>query len=174
MIKISRMSRLLLLLLTSLSAASAMAQHGDHGGPHFGISEEQAGVTVQTSPMNDEVLRNTPAALGLVFDKPVRLVKLALYNSDKDWVDISFRYNPKIASSFSWSIPILKVAPYYSVEWAILDGQGRLVKGNYSFAFGADADAPSVTRRQAMMHDQGQHAEHDSQMRGQMPMPKGG
>lgn len=124
--------------------------------------------------MNDEVLRNAPTALELAFDKSVRLVKLALYNSDQDWVDISFRYNPKIASTFSWSIPTLEVAPYYSVEWAILDGQGRLVKGSYSFAFGADAEAPSVTRRHAMMHDEGQHAGHNGQRQGQMPMPMGG
>ena len=103
----------------------------------------------KTSPADDSVLDEAPNSLDLEFPQAVRLVKLTLRNDQRDWVDISFRYNPAVAKNYLWNLPDLASATYYTVDWAVLGGSEQLVRGRFSFAFGADADAPSLTREAA-------------------------
>ena len=100
----------------------------------------------QTSPPDDTVSESAPASLALQFPHKVHLVKLILRNQSHDWVDISFRYTPRLDSAFEWALPALADADYYTAEWAILDDQDRLIRGNFSFSFGSQARMPSVIR----------------------------
>jgi|TARA_B100000959_G_C14944727_1_gene609354 hypothetical protein len=49
------------------------------------------------------------------------------------------------------SLPVLAAADYYTAEWAVLDGEGKLIKGVFSFSFGDDARPPSDYRDQMQM-----------------------
>lgn len=100
----------------------------------------------QTLPSDDTVSESAPASLALRFPHKVHLVKLILRNQSHDWVDISFRYSPRLDSAFEWKLPDLAEADYYTAEWAILDDQDRLIRGDFSFSFGAGARMPSVIR----------------------------
>lgn len=110
--------------------------------------EDVTGISVETetSPIDDSVLEDAPEQLALEFPYGVRLVKLTLRNELRDWVDISFRYDPTLRESFQWEIPELGVATYYTADWAILAENDRLIRGSFSFSFGPDAEAPSVTK----------------------------
>ena len=112
---------------------------------------DSTGIAAQTktSPADDSVLDEAPKSLDLEFPETVRLVKLTLRNDQRDWVDISFRYNPAVAKNYLWNLPGLASATYYTVDWAVLGGSEQLVRGSFSFAFGPDADVPSLTREAA-------------------------
>lgn len=126
-------------------------------GITFGISAAEAGVTVESTPANDAVLANAPNEFGLGFEQPVRLVKWVLYDETRNWVDINFRYNPRVNDQFSLSLPSLPDTDYYSVEWAILDDTETLIKGSYSFSFGPDAEVPSIVRAREAPMDHSMH-----------------
>ena len=102
--------------------------------------------STKTSPLDDAVSAAAPELLALEFPHEVHLVKLILRNQSHDWVDISFRYSPRLDSAFEWRLPALLEADYYTAEWAILDEQDRLIRGNFSFSFGAEAKIPSVIK----------------------------
>jgi len=87
-----------------------------------------------------------PELLQLEFPYDVRLVKLTLRNELRDWVEIGFRYNPRAQVEFQQNIPPLLAATYYTADWAILAENDRLVRGSFSFSFGPEAEAPSVTK----------------------------
>lgn len=110
--------------------------------------EDVTGLSLETetTPVDDSVLSVAPEQLRLQFPYGVRLVKLTLRNELRDWVDISFRYDPTLREMFLWDIPELNAATYYTADWAILAENDRLVRGSFSFSFGPDAEAPSVTK----------------------------
>ena len=126
-------------------------------GITFGISAVEAGLTVKSTPVDDSVLADAPSEFGLAFEQPVRLVKWVLYDETREWVDINFRYNPRVNAQFSLPLPSLQQTAYYSAEWAILDDAERLIKGTYSFSFGTDAEAPSVVRARDVQMDHSMH-----------------
>lgn len=111
-----------------------------------GLDGTGISLETETTPPNDSVLIEAPDHLALIFPHGVRLVKLTLRNELRDWVDISFRYDPKIQENFAWEIPELTAATYYTADWAILAENDRLVRGSFSFSFGPEAEAPSVTK----------------------------
>lgn len=100
----------------------------------------------KTTPLDDTVAAVAPERLALEFPSAVHLVKLILRNQAHDWVDISFRYSPRLSSGFEWALPALAEAEYYTAEWAILDGEDRLIRGSFSFSFGELARTPSVVQ----------------------------
>ena len=100
----------------------------------------------QTTPLDDSVFDSSPERLALAFPEKVHLVKLILRDQSHDWVDISFRYSPRLASDFEWPLPSLQAADYYTAEWAILDEQDRLTRGSFSFSFGEMARMPSLIK----------------------------
>ncbi len=99
-----------------------------------------------TSPADDAVLALAPEQLGLFFPDSVRLVKLTLRNEKRGWIDINFRYNPSPRRDYVWQLPELPEAAYYTAEWAALSAREQLVRGSFSFAFGPNAQAPSIIR----------------------------
>ena len=109
---------------------------------------DATGISIETEtlPVDDSVLFEAPDELQLEFPYDVRLVKLTLRNELRDWVDIDFRYDPKIQEKFIWNIPELTAATYYTADWAILATNDRLIRGSFSFSFGPDAEAPSVIK----------------------------
>lgn len=130
---------------------AAFAQHAGHGG--YGQSAHSTEILSQTEtlPNDNAVLPRAPEQLQLQFPHQVRLVKLTLRNEKHDWVDISFRYNPLPDSRFTWQLPGLQTASYYTADWAILGDDDELIRGSFSFAFGPDAEPPSVTREAERM-----------------------
>ena len=86
-----------------------------------------------------------------------RLVKWVLYDEDREWVDINFRYDPRVNAQFSLSLPSLQQTEYYSVEWAILDDVEQLIKGVYNFSFGPGAEVASVIRAREGQMDHSMH-----------------
>lgn len=134
----------LFLLGTSLLISSwSVAQHTLHSQ-----AADSTGIVAktETTPSDDAVLDSPPQQLSLLFPDQVRLVKLTLRNEKRDWVDISFRYRPRAASNFIWALPQLQQATYYTADWAVLAANERLVRGSFSFAFGPDAEPPSIIR----------------------------
>lgn len=137
---LSKGIRLLLLALLpgGLLVSGANAQHAMHsmGGGDSELIQE-------TMPGDDAVMATQPDMLMLHFGPMVRLVKLAVRTSESDLLDIGFRYNPRAGHEFTQPLPELQAADYYTVEWAVLDNQESLVKGNFHFSVGPNARPPS-------------------------------
>ncbi|PCH60078.1 MAG: hypothetical protein COC19_06365 [SAR86 cluster bacterium] len=129
----------------NLSAGSTM-QHDNHVMDFTGIA-----ANTTSSPQNDEVLAEAPSQIRLHFPEFVRLVKLTLRDANTEWIDIDFRYQPKLEEQFIKPLPQLNESTYYVVDWAILALNDQLVRGQFSFAFGADADSPSVSKEAEML-----------------------
>jgi len=129
-------------------AGTALGQHAGHNMSNMSATE------LQTMPADDAVLASAPERLMLHFDSDVRLVKLALRDADSDLLDIGFRYRPVTGMEFMQSLPALPDSDYYRVEWATLDADGELSKGNFHFAFGANARPPSywLEQMEQMQH----------------------
>ncbi len=99
----------------------------------------------ETLPSDDEVLLQAPTELNLKFPVQARLVKFTLRTDSRDWVDIQFRYNPQASTQYVMQLPSLVAASYYTADWAVLDSDDTLLRGSFSFAFGENAERPSVT-----------------------------
>ncbi|MGI9249970.1 MAG: copper resistance protein CopC [Pseudohongiellaceae bacterium] len=99
-----------------------------------------------TFPQDDAVLINPPQNITMSFRVDVRLLKLALYTDDGQWIDIGFRYEPeRFTTGFVYPLGDLPMATYYVTRWAVADENGRLLSGEFRFAFGAGAIPPSET-----------------------------
>lgn len=136
------------------STVSAQAPKKSVSDPllQSGLNRTSAEIIAESAPLDDQVLSLPPSLLGLNFPQNVRLVKLVLYNENREWVDINFRYDPRPDSSFSWPIPDLQQTSYYTADWAILAAGDLLVRGSFSFTFGAGAEPPSVHKeREALL-----------------------
>ena len=134
------MSRVLWLapaaLHLALMSGQAEAQH-THGILTPGV----------TFPQDDAVLMSPPRTITMSFRVNVRLLKLALYTAEGEWIDIGFRYEPdRFAPSFVYPVEReLPPSAYYVTRWSVADDGGRLLNGEFRFAFGPDAVAPSET-----------------------------
>lgn len=138
-----------LLLLGCLLTASPVLVLAQATSPAiYALSGDSAAFAqkTQTQPLDDAVLPVAPAVISLRFPQRVRLVKLTLRNEKRDWVDIDFRYNPRLGDSFALNLPTLEVADYYTADWAVLGTNDQLLRGSFSFSFGVDAKPPSILR----------------------------
>lgn len=145
-LKLCSFQKLAIVLLGLGMGHFALGQDAQDDLYHQGEDVTGISAETETSPADDSVLSEAPDQLRLEFPYSVRLVKLTLRNELRDWVDISFRYDPKLQEIFLWDIPELGAATYYTADWAILAENDRLVRGTFSFSFGPDAEAPSVTK----------------------------
>ena len=68
-----------------------------------------------TFPQDDSVLIDPPKMITMSFRVDVRLLKLALYTSDEEWIDIAFKYDPtRKNNNFVLPIPAtLPSSEYY-------------------------------------------------------------
>ncbi len=126
---------ILLSLALTAPAGLAFAQHS-HGVLSPGV----------TFPPDDSVLSDPPRMITMSFRVDVRLLKLALYTSNEEWVNIGFIYDPeRVGQSFVYPIPFeLPPADYYIARWSVTDDQrARLLNGEFKFAFGDGAIPPS-------------------------------
>ena len=100
-----------------------------------------------TFPKDDSVLIDPPKMITMSFRVDVRLLKLALYTADEEWIDIAFKYDPsRRNNNFVLPIPLqLPPSEYYIARWSVTDDIRGLVNGEFRFAFGDDAIPPSET-----------------------------
>ena len=138
-----RSALLVVAMLLPVSASTVSAQ--------LQILPEAARIISESVPLDDEVLATSPQRLDLNFQSRVRLVKLVLYNEKHDWVDLNFRYDPRPGMRFSWPVPLLQPAEFYTAEWAVLSSDEQLWRGSFSFSFGPDAEAPSAVQERLRM-----------------------
>ncbi|MCG8413953.1 MAG: copper resistance protein CopC [Pseudomonadales bacterium] len=130
--------------LVGISSASLWAQ--PTSGHIYRLSANSTEILskTETQPTDDSVLAVAPASLSLNFPARVRLVKLILRDENHQWVDIDFRYSPRPNDAFQWQLPVLPEAAYYTADWAILGYGDQLIRGSFSFAFGPEAQPPSI------------------------------
>lgn len=123
-------------LLGLLASTTSLAQHS-HGILTPGV----------TFPPDDSVLTEPPRMITMSFRVDVRLLKLALYTADNEWISINFQYDPsRLSHSFVLPIPgELPESDYYTARWSVTDGRRGLVNGEFKFAFGSGAIPPSET-----------------------------
>lgn len=123
-------------LLVLLSSATTLAQHS-HGVLTPGV----------TFPPDDSVLTEPPQMITMSFRVDVRLLKLALYTAEDEWINIDFQYDPsRFSHSFVLPIPgELPKSDYYIPRWSVTDDRRGLVNGEFTFAFGSGAIPPSET-----------------------------
>lgn len=100
-----------------------------------------------TFPQDDAVLSDPPHMVTMSFRVDVRLLKLALYTAEDQWIDIGFSYDPnRMSHSFVLPIPFeLPPSEYYVARWSVTDERRRLMNGEFKFAFGDGAIPPSET-----------------------------
>ena len=72
------------------------------------------------------------------FRVDVRLLKLALYSAEGEWINIGFTYDPgRMNNNFVLPIPgDLPPSAYYIAQWSVTDDRRGLVNGEFRFAFG--------------------------------------
>jgi hypothetical protein len=123
-------------LLTLGFLSNSLAQHG-HGVLTPGV----------TFPQDDSVLNEPPKMITMSFRVDVRLLKLALYTAEDNWINIGFQYDPlRMNHNFVLPIPIeLPESEYYIARWSVTDDRRGLVNGEFKFAFGDGAIPPSET-----------------------------
>lgn len=123
-------------LLGLLASTTSVAQHA-HGILTPGV----------TFPPDDSVLTEAPQMITMSFRVDVRLLKLALYTADNEWISINFQYDPsRLSHSFVLPIPEeLPESDYYTARWSVTDDRRGLVNGEFNFAFGSGAIPPSET-----------------------------
>jgi methionine-rich copper-binding protein CopC len=117
-----------------LTPAAAIAQHA-HGVLTPGV----------TFPQDDAVLNDPPRMITMSFRVDVKLLKLALFTDDGQWINLGFQYDPtRLNDSFVLPIPVeLPPANYYVAKWSVTDDRSRLLNGEFLFSFGPDAIPPS-------------------------------
>ncbi|MDG2420946.1 MAG: hypothetical protein P8N40_04540 [Gammaproteobacteria bacterium] len=100
-----------------------------------------------TFPQDDSVLIDPPQMVTMSFRVDVRLLKLALYTAEEEWIDIGFQYDPgRKNHNFVLPIPFeLPASDYYIARWSVTDDVRGLVNGEFKFAFGDGAIPPSET-----------------------------
>ncbi len=116
-----------------------------------------------TFPQDDAVLIDPPRMITMSFRVDVRLLKLALYTADEQWIDIGFSYDPgSMSHSFVYPIPFqLPDSEYYIARWSVTDDRRGLMNGEFKFAFGPGALPPSesianrVSDREEILPDTG-------------------
>jgi len=123
-------------LVGLLSSTNSLAQHS-HGVLTPGV----------TFPPDDSVLTEPPQMITMSFRVDVRLLKLALYTAEDEWINIDFQYDPsRFSHSFVLPIPgELPKSEYYIARWSVTDDRRGLVNGEFTFAFGSGAIPPSET-----------------------------
>lgn len=132
--------KLLAFIITALSILvsnqTAFSQH-NHGILTPGV----------TFPQDDSVLIDAPKMVTMSFRVDVRLLKLALYTADEQWINIGFLYDPsRMNNNFVLPIPFeLPKSEYYIARWSVTDDIRGLVNGEFKFAFGPGAIPPSET-----------------------------
>jgi methionine-rich copper-binding protein CopC len=132
---VERLIGCLSLSLLLLVGAPTSAQHSHDGRPPL---------LGTTSPKDDSVLERAPPVVVVSFRSNVRLLKLRLLSAGRRNIDIGFVYDPNRAqNNFVWKLPSLTKSSYYIVDWAVVDESNELVDGEFRFAVGADALAPS-------------------------------
>lgn len=130
----TRVSLMVALVLVQGTVAAQNMMHMNHS---------EMSSMIKSVPTDDAVLATAPEQLMLMFEQDVRLVKLTLHTPERDWIDIDFRYDPQADKHFAWPLPELAEADYYTADWAIIRSDEQLIKGRFSFSFGADASPPS-------------------------------
>ncbi|MEX2130888.1 MAG: copper resistance protein CopC [Pseudohongiellaceae bacterium] len=123
------------MLTTGFFSCELSAQHG-HGVLSPSV----------TFPQDDAVLLEAPELLAMSFRLDVRLLKLALYTDDGDWIDIDFRYDSSRSdNSYVLPLPALPEAVYYVAQWSVVDERQRFLSGEFRFTYGPGAIPPSET-----------------------------
>ncbi|MFT4860888.1 MAG: methionine-rich copper-binding protein CopC [Pseudohongiellaceae bacterium] len=122
------------LCLGLLLCLPASAQHA-HGVLTPGV----------TFPQDDAVLNDPPRMITMSFRVDVRLLKLALFTDNGQWINLGFQYDPsRLNDSFVLPIPEeLPPANYYIAKWSVTDDRSRLLNGEFLFSFGPNAIPPS-------------------------------
>ena len=116
-----------------------------------GLTQHSHGILTPgvTFPQDDSILIEPPKMVTMSFRVDVRLLKLALYTADEQWIDIGFKYDPsRMNNNFVLPIPFaLPTSEYYNARWSVTDDIRGLVNGECKFSFGPGAIAPSETIR---------------------------
>lgn len=120
----------------ALMSQISMAQHS-HGILTPGV----------TFPKDDSVLNDSPKMITMSFRVDVKLLKLALFTDQGEWINIGFQYDPsRLSHSFVYPIQTeLPQAEYYVARWSVTDDERRLLNGEFKFSFGPGAIPPSET-----------------------------
>jgi methionine-rich copper-binding protein CopC len=100
-----------------------------------------------TFPQDDAVLTEEPKMLTMSFRVDVRLLKLALYTDQGEWININFIYDPsRVNHNFVYPLTdALPQAEYYVARWSVVDERQRFLNGEFTFSFGPGAIPPSET-----------------------------
>lgn len=119
------------------------------GWSHFTMAQHTHGVLSPsvTFPQDDAVLTVEPKMLTMSFRVDVRLLKLALYTDNGEWININFIYDPsRINHNFVYPLPDeLPQAKYFIARWSVVDERQRFLNGEFTFSFGPGAVPPSET-----------------------------
>lgn len=123
-----------IVLLGTLFSQSLLAQHS-HGILTPGV----------TFPKDDSVLNDSPRMVTMSFRVDVKLLKLALFTDQGEWINIGFQYDPsRLSHSFVYPIQSeLPAAEFYVARWSVTDDERRLLNGEFKFSFGPGAIPPS-------------------------------
>ena len=92
-------------------------------------------------PAADQVLSAAPEQLQLVFGADVRLMLLIVKQQDGAPIDFQFAASTTVGKTFTYPLPPI-AAGTYSVEWAILGGDGHRMQGDFHFSV-SDTNKPN-------------------------------
>lgn len=94
----------------------------------------------ESTPAADSVVKATPSELNLVFNGPVRLVKVELLMGDKS-VPTGFEPASEAIASYVIETPVLSPGSF-TVNWAAIGADGHTVSNSFGFKFDPQSSAP--------------------------------
>ncbi|MCI5105826.1 MAG: copper resistance protein CopC [Pseudomonadales bacterium] len=116
------LAMLALMLVSSLALA------------HTGLKE--------STPADGTTVKMAPAAIDLVFNGDVRLIKFELSSGDQE-METGFKPVAETMANYSIATPALSEGSY-TVNWAVIGADGHTVTN--SFSFSVDAAAVAATQ----------------------------
>jgi methionine-rich copper-binding protein CopC len=117
------LSKSLLVLALTLVSSLALA--------HTGLKE--------STPADGATVKMAPAAIDLVFNGDVRLIKFELSSGDQE-METGFKPVADTMSTYSIATPSLSEGSY-TVNWAVIGADGHTVTNSFSFSVDAAAVA---------------------------------
>lgn len=125
-------------------------------------------VLKSSSPDDGQVITSQPENLELNFSKPVKLIKLELYDQTGGKVKMAFMLSARASDRFEIPLPTIKPSNY-TVKWVAMGGDVHKMKGQFSFSYSASvslkilSDEKKESRENKPQQTETQKDEHHSQ-----------
>lgn len=85
-------------------------------------------------PADGQQINIAPEILALTFHKPVKLVKLEIFDINGEQVKFAFMLSPRESEYFEIPLPLIEPSSY-KVIWSAVSEEAKTINGEFSFQY---------------------------------------